>query len=123
MDTLATAALPEYLKVLNSLSDMTKLPDTDRWKLVAGKDYEIVERDGFTVLAIAPRQSYAKYRQYMSFCTSQPLYPSGDSFEISMREVPQFSKLGTGTKGLPGTATLEFDYDALVRAGMVSWYK
>ena len=121
MDTLAEATLPEYVKILSTLSDMSKLPDTDSFKLVEGMDYNLTEQGGRPLLVLAHRQCYMKYRVYSKHTNTDPLYPSEESFQIAMREIPQFVKTGYGTKRLEAPTSV-FDLEALYRAAVTKWH-
>lgn len=121
MDSLAEATLPEYVKILSTLSDMSKLPDTDSFKLVEGYDYNLTEQGGQSLLVLAHRQCYMKYRVYSKHTNTDPLYPSEESFQIAMREIPQFVKAGYGTKRLEAPTSV-FDLEGLYRAAVTKWH-
>jgi hypothetical protein len=120
MDTLAQASLPEFIKVLTVFSDMTKLPTTDDFALTDGLDYNLGEMGGLPVLVLAAAQCYRKYRAYMRHMGSQPLYASEESFQLALREIPQFLKMGTGTQRL-NAPTLIFNMEELLRASVTPW--
>lgn len=121
MDSLAEATLPEYVKILSTLSDMSKLPETDSFRLVEGYDYNLTEQGGQPLLVLAHRQCYMKYRVYSKHTNTDPLYPSEESFQIAMREIPQFVKSGYGTKRLEAPTSI-FDLEALYRAAVTKWH-
>lgn len=121
MDSLAEATLPEYVKILSTLSDMSKLPDTDSFKLIEGLDYNLTEQGGRPLLVLAHRQCYMKYRVYSKHTNTDPLYPSEESFQIAMREIPQYIKSGYGTKRLEAPTSV-FDLEALYRAAVTKWH-
>lgn len=121
MDTLAEATLPEYVKILSTLSDMSRLPDTDAFKLIEGLDYTLTEQGGQPLLVLAHRQCYTKYKVFMRHTNSEPLYPSEESFQIAMREIPQFVKTSYGTKRLEAPTTV-FDLEGLYRAAVTRWH-
>lgn len=120
METLAEASLPEYVKILSTLSDMSKLPEHDVFRLIEGLDYNLSEYGGMSVLVLAHRQCYIKYRTYMKHSSSECLYPSEESFVIAMREIPQFVKASYATKRLEAPTTV-FDLEGLYRAAVTKW--
>lgn len=120
MDSLAEATMPEYVKILSTLADMSKLPATDSFRLQEGIDYNLTDRGGQALLVLAHRQCYMKYRTYMKHTATDPLYPSEESFQIAMREIPQFVKAGEGTKLLSAPTTI-FDLEGLYRAAVTKW--
>lgn len=120
MDSLAEASLPEYIKVISMFSDMSRLPDSDSFKLIDGLDYNLTEQGGEPRLVLAHRQCYMKYRIYMKHTGTDPLYPSEESFQIAMREIPQYVKASYGTKRLEAP-TLVLDLEGLYRGGVTKW--
>lgn len=120
MEALAASTLPEYVKVLSVFSDMTKLPETDSFALSEGLDYNISEFANETVLVLAAPQCYRKYRAYMRYTGASPLYPSEESFQLALREVPQYMKMGVGTQKLSVPTTV-LNLDALYRAAVTQW--
>jgi len=121
MELLAEAALPEYVKILSTLSDMSRLPETDNFRLIEGIDYNISEFGEMQVLVLAHRQCYMKYRTYMKHTSSECLYPSDESFVIAMREIPQYVKASYGTKRLEAPTSV-FDLEGLYRAAVTKWH-
>jgi len=120
MDTLALATLPEFVKVLSVFADMTKLPQGDMNALIEDVDYNLSEMGGKPVLVLACVQAYRKYRSYMRQTGSSPLYPSEESFQLAMQEIPQFIKQSNGTKRLDAR-TVVMDLEELYRASVPSW--
>lgn len=120
MEALAESTLPEYVKVMSVFSDMTKLPNTDSFALVEGIDYNLSEFADEPVLVLATSQCYRKYRAYMRYTGSSPMYPSEESFALAMREIPQFVKMGRGTDKLSVPTTV-FNLEALYRAAVTQW--
>lgn len=120
MDALAAATLPEYVKVLTVFSDMSKLPDTDSFALIEDVDYNLSEFGGEAVLVIATPQAYRKYRAYMRYTGSNPLYPSEESFQLAMREIPQYIKMAAGTRKLSAPSTV-LSLEGLYRAAVAQW--
>jgi len=123
-DDEATQVMPEYLKVFTTMSDMSRITTSDgAFWINDGTEFEVVaeevegEEEGSLVLNLAPRFAYAKYRQYCKHVGLQHLYPSENSFEISLREVPTLLGYGEGTTTLD-TKTYKFSVTKLVEAGV-----
>lgn len=117
MDVVSRTSMPEYLKVLQTMTDLAKMKEESNFKVLENIDYNIVDLAGKQVLAIHPRSVYNKYRIYMKMLGANPLYPTDASFEIAMGEVSQFLGFGEGTKALAGR-TILLDLEGLIRAGM-----
>lgn len=117
MDDMSKNTMPEFLKVLCSLSDLTRVPDSQPMKMVNGEDYVLTEEGGHAVLALSVRSSYAKYRAWHRLMGINALFTGDTSFNHSLKDAPQFIRPGFGTKTLV-VDTCVFDYDALVRAGV-----
>lgn len=120
MEALAASTLPEYVKVLSVFSDMSKLPVTDSFSLTEGIDFNLSEFAGEPALVIAAPQCYRKYRAYMRYTGSSPLYPSEESFQLALREIPQYLKMGIGTEKLSAPTTV-LSLDGLYRAAVTQW--
>lgn len=117
MEDVAKNTMAEYLKVLCVMSDQTRLPDGQQYKLVSGEDYVITEEGGYPVLVLATRSCYAKYRAWSRYMGLNPMFTGDTSFSHSLKDAPMFLRYGYGTKALV-VDTLIFDYNALLRAGM-----
>ena len=115
----STSILPEYAQVLSAISDMTRMANTGvvGIHIVEGQDYNLSELGGKSVLVLATRFAYNRYRQYQRSIGQTPLYPNELSFEQALREVPQYIKDGEGTKGLR-TDTIILDSEALAAIGV-----
>lgn len=114
---------PEYIKVLITMSDMSKTTEKGSAEhvLTDGVDYNLSELGGKPVLILATRFAYNKYRAYMRMVNQLPLYPNEASFEAGIKEIPQYIKAGTGTNGLL-TETAVLDLDALIAAGVPMFF-
>lgn len=121
MDALAAATVPEYIKVLQIMSDMTRFEVTDPHRLIVRDDYSITEFADRTVLVIAAKLCYRKYRAYMKHVASTPLYPSDTAFEIALRDVPQFIRMADATENKVHS-TIVLDLEELVRAGVQAFH-
>lgn len=117
MDKLAVATLPEYVKTLVVMSDMSKLASGDPHQLVEGVDYNLSEYAERMVLVLAVSQAYRKYRIFVKAQGLPPLYPSEEAFRIALTDIPQFLKLGTKTQFLEAT-TVVLDVEELTKAGV-----
>ena len=117
MDDTSKSTMPEYLKVLTAMSDMSRLPMDNTSALVDGTEYSLIERGGFLELHIATRISYAKYRMWLRAQNQNPLYNNDTAFAHSTRDAAQFVRDGSGTRNLK-VDTAIFDYAMLLRSGM-----
>lgn len=120
MDVVAKTSMPEYMKVLQTISDITKLREEAPYTLRENFDYNITEIGGRQILVFHVRALYNKYSAYMRTIGSQPLYPNDASFEIALTETPQFLGYSDGTKSQQGK-TMMLDYDELQRGGVPAY--
>lgn len=120
MEVVNKATMPEFLKVLQTASDITKLKEDAVYSLRENMDYNLAEMGGRQVLVFHVRSVYNKYCAYLRVIGGQPLYPTDTSFEIALRETPQFIGTGSGTRSQPGRV-LVMDYEELLRGGMPGW--
>lgn len=120
MDSLSAATVPEFIKALGVMADMSKLQNTDAFALVEGIDYNLTEIGGEAVLVLAPAQAYRKYRAYNKHTGSVALFPGEDAFKLALQEIPQFIKTGDKTQRLVAQ-TIYLNLDELYRSGCPSW--
>jgi hypothetical protein len=120
MDVVAKTTMPEYMKVLQTVSDITKLREEAPYTMREHFDYNITEIGGRQILVFHVRALYNKYSAYMRTIGSQPLYPNDASFEIALTETPQFLGYSDGTKSQQGK-TMMLDYDELQRGGVPAY--
>lgn len=117
MKDLVPSTVPEYLKVLNSLVDLSYedalLPHAMRY----GTEYAFGNVGGKDTLEISARAAYARYRQYCRLLNSKPLYSGELAFVHSLRGVDALMFVGESSLLVPGGAHV-FDMNALLRAGM-----
>lgn len=113
------AAQPEYIKVLSTMSDMSRMRMTgsEHMWLTEGVEYNISEMGGKPVLILASRFAYVKYRQFCRAVGTTAMYPNETSFEIALGEVPAFMVTGPGTQSVQ-VSTAILDLEILERAGM-----
>jgi len=112
--------LPEYAQVLSAMSDMTRLNASggaENYFLLEGHDYNLSEMGGKSVLVLAARFAYNKYRQYQRSIGQLPLYPNDLSFSAALQAIPQFIKEGNMCKNLQ-VDTVILDATALAVAGV-----
>lgn len=94
VEELQQQTQPEWLKVLNTLTHMTRLQVDDPARLIKGTDYAIVQVDGENCLEIYARACYFKYRVYMKQGGLKPLYPSQSAFEHGLVTLPALVSKG-----------------------------
>lgn len=121
MERVVVNSAPEYIKVLQSFSDMSRFPVDHPNKLANGHDFELTNIGDKNVLNIAIRYAYGKYRGHQRNIGLAPLYAGELSFVQSMIDSPLFIKKGTGTRGL-SMDTIYLDYDAMVRQGVYAFH-
>ena len=120
MDSLSAATVPEFIKALGVMADMSKLPNTDAFALTEGVDYNLTEINGESTLVLATAQAYRKYRAYNKHTGSVALFPGEDAFKLALHEIPQFLKKGERTQRLIAQVVY-LNLDELYRAGCPSW--
>lgn len=112
------ARMPEYIKVLTVMSDMSKTPaDMGGMYLTEGLDYNLSEFEGKATLVINARFAYNKYRQFSRATGGTPMYPGETAFEMGLKEVPSFMFFGEGLKNIEIKTTV-LDYEWLLRSGV-----
>jgi hypothetical protein len=88
VDDIQSQTVPEWLKVLNTFTDMAHLDPESPCFLVKGKDYAEVEYGGEACMEFNLRSCYHKYRQYMAISRSKPLFPGESAFVFAMGNTP-----------------------------------
>jgi hypothetical protein len=117
MVELQDNTIPEWLKVFNTMTDMSVLNEESPHFLKRGQDYEIINYDGKDALEIYARACYFKYRSYMGASRMKTLFHSEQSFVHAISAIP--SSLGsniTQELNAPGGSHI-FDLEELVRSG------
>ncbi len=120
MDVMIRSTVPEYVKVLNAMSDMTRLDENSAYRLVDNFEYNLAEIGGKSVLVIVPRAVFGKYQAYTKYKGSLPLYANDGSFSQALFDIPQYIGKGHGTSRM-NVETLVLDMEALVKAGVTPW--
>lgn len=115
LEAIARTTVPEYIKVLTTLSDMSRLEPTNPNALVDNMEFNLTDVGGKMLLVMATRAAYNKYRSYCRYLGQSPLYPTEGAFAEGMYETPQFKRQGTGTRNLK-VDTVILDMDELARA-------
>ena len=87
-EDIQSQTVPEWLKVLNTFTDMAHLDPESPCFLVKNKDYAIVEHNGEACMEFNLRSCYYKYRQYMAISRSKPLFPGESAFVFAMNNTP-----------------------------------
>lgn len=98
MDVLSDSAIPEYIKVLTTMSDMTRLPPDNMHSFTDGYEYALTEMGTLPVLVLTTRSAYNKYRAYCRFLGQLPLYNTDASFTQALRDSSQYIKRTERTK-------------------------
>jgi hypothetical protein len=88
VDDIQSQTVPEWLKVLNTLTDMTSIDNESPCWLQPGKDYAAVSYNGTDCMEFNLRACYHKYRQYMALSRSKPLFPGEAAFVFAMGNTP-----------------------------------
>lgn len=118
-DALARSTVPEYIKVLSSMADLTMTRKED-YRLLEGDDYNLQDVGGQVRLVINWRIAFNKYRAYQRWIGSLPMYSSEAAFYEAMVDSPQYMHSGQRTERIK-SPTLVFNYAELVRNRMLQW--
>ena len=103
VDDIQSQTVPEWLKVLNTFTDMAHLDSETPCYLVPGKDYAAVEYNGIPCMEFNLRACYHKYRQYMAISRSKPLFPGESAFVFAMGNTPSLvAKAASVELAVPG---------------------
>lgn len=120
VEAMVSASLPEYVKVLTVMAEMSRMDATEQFALRENVDYNLSEVGGRAVITLLATQCYRRYRAFIRSTGGVALYPSEESFQASLREIPQFVQMGSGTRKVDGSTTVLFS-DELVIAGVPLW--
>lgn len=88
VDDIQSQTVPEWLKVLNTFTDMAHIDSESPCFLVEGKDYASTMYNGEPCMEFNLRSCYHKYRQYMALSRSKPLFPGESAFVYAMGNTP-----------------------------------
>lgn len=121
LSNVISSAIPEYLKVMDVFSDMSRFPPENPSRLAKGVEFEIGNIGGKPTLVIVGRLAYNKYRMYCKSIMAVPLYTNAESYVQSMKNSPVFIAIGTGTKTV-AQETLILDYEEIQRKGIYAFF-
>lgn len=120
VEDIQTQTIPEWLKVLNNLADMTKVDSMAQFYLKEGGDYAIIEYNGKTCLELYVRSFYLKYRMYAAAGRNKPLFPSEAAFVHALNNLPSLEASGLSQElDVPGGSHI-LDLDELRGAGFIA---
>lgn len=115
---LNSATMPEHIKVLDEMAQMSHHVDKDRPDAIRlGQEYAFVQHGQRSCIEIAVVPAYAKYRLYCRTTGSQALFQSKEPFFMSLQDSPAFVKQGTGDE-LPLPKVFTFDMTELAKFGV-----
>lgn len=113
-------SMPEYLKVLLSMSDMSRFPANHECKLQNRMDYEVTEVNGKSAINLCVRHAYYKYRIHQKSGNIAALYQNDASFAQALVDCPAFIAHGEGTAQMPAQS-IYLDYDMLQSSGVYAF--
>ncbi len=118
MSDLHAATTPEYVKVLQELSDMSHHVDPARPDaLRKNHEYAFSGNPGQETVEIALRTAYFRYRAFCKASDIRALFGGYDQFAMSVKDSPAFVRFGAGDQlQVPGVFV--FNVDELARLGV-----
>lgn len=115
-DMSSELAVPEYVKVLTSLSDLAKMgDDAPQLQIKPDVDFRLSEREGRSILRLVLKPVWMRYARYLRELGLKPLFSEAATFGAALRNTHHFIAIGKDP-----VSTLEFidlDYTSLLRAG------
>lgn len=103
VEDIQSQTVPEWLKVLNTFTDMAGIDPESACYLQNGKDYAVIDYGGVACMEFHLRSCYHKYRQYMALSRSKPLFPGEAAFMFAMGNTPALAAKGTNVElDVPG---------------------
>ena len=112
--------LPEWLKVLNTFADMSKVDPMLPYHLVEGKDFVFVDYGGKNCIELYIRACYFKYRAYSAASRTKPLFPSESAFVHALNNLPALVSKGVSMAlETPGGSHI-LDLDELRSSGFMA---
>jgi len=117
METLSVNATAEYIKVLNTMAEMSYFQEGSPYRLVEGVHYNRTEIAGRSAVAIVPGYAYSIYRAFLRNSGQTPLFLGDSSFIQALRDCPQFI---CSVRSLVKTQSpaITMDEEELIRAGV-----
>lgn len=120
INDIQTQTVPEWLKVLNNLADMTKVESTEAYWCRKNADYAIIEYNGKPCLELYTRAFYVKYRMYCAASRMKPLFPNDAAFVHGLNSLSSLESQGLNQQlTAPGGSHI-FSLDELRQAGFIS---
>ncbi len=98
VEDIQSQTVPEWLKVLNTFTDMAGIDPESACYLQDGKDYAVIDYGGVACMEFHLRSCYHKYRQYMALSRSKPLFPGEAAFMFAMGNTPALAAKGTNVE-------------------------
>lgn len=120
MDKIVKNSVPEFIKVFEMLSDMSRFAADHPCKLTNHVDFEVKDMGGKAVLNIIGRLAYNKYRLHCRNINVLPLFMGDASFVQAMKDSPLYIMGETGTTQVRQESLL-LDYDAMQRNGVYAF--
>ena len=103
VDDIQSQTVPEWLKVLNTFTDMAYTDPESQSFLIKGKDYAQITYAGVDCMEFNLRSCYHKYRQYQAASHSKSLFPGESAFIFAMSNTPALLARGRSVElDVPG---------------------
>ena len=103
VDDIQSQTVPEWLKVLNTFTDMAYTDPESQSFLIKGKDYAQITYAGVDCMEFNLRSCYHKYRQYQAASRSKSLFPGESAFIFAMSNTPALLARGRSVElDVPG---------------------
>ena len=103
VDDIQAQTVPEWLKVLNTFTDMAYTDPESQSFLIKGKDYAQITYAGVDCMEFNLRSCYHKYRQYQAASRSKSLFPGESAFIFAMSNTPALLARGRSVElDVPG---------------------
>lgn len=119
---LTYTTMPEYMKVLNTLVDLSYEQGDIAHAVRHGFEYGFGNLGTRDTLELSARAAYSRYRQYCRIQGSKPLYTSDHAFAHSLRGVASLLQVGEGQRIQAPGGVFVFDVEELTRSGLRPFY-
>ena len=120
VEDIQSHTTPEWLKVLNTFTDMTRLDPESPCFIVQNREYAYVSYNGKNCIEFNLRACYHKYRQYMAMSRSKPLFPGEPAFVFAMSTSSALEAKGVNVElDVPGGSYI-FDLQELRSNGFIA---
>ena len=118
MKDLAPSTVPEYLKLMNVLVDLSyEAPDAAQ-AIRYAHEYGFGNINGKDTLELNIRSAYSRYRQHCRLISVKPLYAGEQAFAHGLRNVPSLMHIGEGQAVEAPGGVHVFDLADLMRLGL-----